>query len=293
MNETIYITRRAARTLRDESWKCDVETGGSLSGYRRRRVVDLATGPGPKAMKRACMFSADVEYQQQALEEATRQSNGRARLVGYWHRHPGNMGHPSSGDQAQAREIADGFSKGDEACNLVAVITTVKREARKVAVHTYVFNPRSQKLEPAKTVFVSDDDPIVARAREAESCVLATRKSDLFNELGFRFHETLMGKERLRSEVEALEAHGFGVSVSKRKRDARALIVVECPNGKKLIVVPPIEYPLNPPRVFELPHGNEWLGSFCPVTLSWNSDRRIIDLLRSECHGHNGLAISA
>lgn len=283
----------AAQILSRESVRCQVETGGTLFGYRHGRVIAVATGPGPKALKQACKFSADVEFQQQALERITAKTNGRCKLMGYWHRHPGNMGHPSPGDQAQAREIAADFSNNNGACNLVAIITTVDLTRRKVLLHTFVFNPSSNKLEKARISILSNDSPILSKARKAEPSVITTRKADLFNEPNFRFHETLMGEKRIRSEVKELEAHGFHVSVSKRKEDNRALMVVQAPNGSRLIVVPPIEYPLNPPRVFELPHGNEWHGSFCPSTLHWNSDRRIVDLLRTEFKDNSAVALTA
>ena len=88
MQETIRFTKKAARTIRDESFLCDVETGGTLFGYARGRVVEAATGPGPTATKQACLFSADVEYQREAAARIANQSNGRSKLIGYWHRHP-------------------------------------------------------------------------------------------------------------------------------------------------------------------------------------------------------------
>lgn len=293
MKETIYISMRAAQILSRESARCQVETGGTLFGYRHGRVIDLATGPGPKALMQTCKFSADVEFQKQALDRITRKTNGRCKLMGYWHRHPGDMGHPSSGDQAQARKIADDFSNDNGACSLVAIITTVDLARRKVRLHTFVFNPKTNLLEQARIAVVADNDSVVVNARRAEPALLGVRKADLFNERDFRFHETLMGQERFRSEVKELEAHGFQVNINKRKEDGRALIVVVAPSNKQLIIVPPIEYPLNPPCIFELPHGNEWCGSLSPATLHWNSDRRIIDILRSECASHHAITLSA
>ena len=111
--------------------------------------------------------------------------------------------------------------------------------------------------------------------------MLVVRKASLFNDPAFRFHETVMGRDRLGAEIDELHAEGFPVQVMKRKRDARLLLAITVPDQPRLVVIPPVEYPINPPRVFELPDRGEWDASRCAPILHWNSDRRIVEIVRS------------
>ena len=60
-----------------------LDRGGTPSAISGGRVVDVATGPGPRATTQARPFSADVAFQSKAAPEIAAQSGGRRRPVGY------------------------------------------------------------------------------------------------------------------------------------------------------------------------------------------------------------------
>ncbi len=281
--EVISITKCAASVLRDESLRGDLETGGLVFGYPRGRVIDSATRPGPKAVKRACSFSADLEFQKRAMEAINRESAGRAKQMGMWHRHLGLMSHPSSGDQNQARQIANDFAQDPSACQLIVIITNVRghRPKRQVLVHAYVYDPDATLLVPARVALVPDDAPVVLEARRREPPTLGVREADFFNDLEFRFQQTRQGSRRLAMEVAELRAEGLHVDARQRQDDGRMVLVLSVPDGKRCVVIPPREYPLNPPRLFELPSGREFDGSDCTSIRHWSSDRKILDIVRA------------
>ncbi len=282
MTEVISITKCAAAVLREESLRCNLETGGLVCGYPRGRVIDSATQPGPKAVKRACSFSADLEFQKRAMEVIIRESAGRAKQMGTWHRHPGLMSCPSSGDQDQARQIANDFAQDPSACQLVVIITNVRgrRPKRQVLVHAFVYDPDAMQLLPARVALVPDDAPVVLDARKDEPPAPTVREADFFNDLDFRFQETRLGSQRLALEVAELRAEGLNVDAGQRRDDGRVVLVLSAPNDKRCVVIPPREYPLNPPRLFDLPGGREFDGANCVSIRYWSSDRRMLDIVR-------------
>ena len=66
------------------------ETGGVLIGYvdkERRAVVVKATEPGPKSIQTRYRFERDVEYVQQALDQAGKELGNQGLYIGEWHSH--------------------------------------------------------------------------------------------------------------------------------------------------------------------------------------------------------------
>src|SRR5262249_46990487 len=143
--------------------------------------------------------------------------------------------------------------------------------------YCYVFDAGSQRLHSSRLALIRDDDNRALAAERNEPAALVTTPNTLFTDSGFRFHETAAGQQRLRREIKALEAEGYKATVS-RKKDCNRLVIAGESNCRRLLIVPPVEYPLNPPRVSELPTGKEC--SLESRMTYWNSDFQIVDIVR-------------
>src|SRR5262245_257453 len=80
----ILITIQAAKTIRDESLACDIETGGTLLGYPRGHVISHASGPGPNSKHSSASFSADIAFQNEFATRLARLSEGKCKQLGTW-----------------------------------------------------------------------------------------------------------------------------------------------------------------------------------------------------------------
>ena len=145
----VVVVRCAREALEREVTDRHEETGGMIlgrwSGGRDTLVVTGFTGPGPKAVHRACHFSADPEYQQVLLDRAVeRWGTG---YVGEWHLHPGALSHPSEWDRQQVRALLEDATRPLD--RLVVVI--VNQDAR-YGVRVFPF---LATLERGLVVFVS------------------------------------------------------------------------------------------------------------------------------------------
>lgn len=67
--------------------------------------VEIATAPGPKAVRTSHGFERDGQFSQQSLDDAVRSSDGAWDYLGEWHSHPASSG-ASSKDAASMCEIA-------------------------------------------------------------------------------------------------------------------------------------------------------------------------------------------
>ena len=119
----VVVLRCAREALEREVADRHEETGGMIlgrwSGGGDTLVVTGFTGPGPKAVHRACHFSADPEYQQALLDRAVeRWGTG---YVGEWHLHPGALSHPSEWDRQQVRALLEDATRPLDRLVLVIV----------------------------------------------------------------------------------------------------------------------------------------------------------------------------
>lgn len=105
----VVVLRAAREALEREVEGRREETGGMIlgrwSGGGDTLVVSGFTGPGPRAVHRACHFSADPEHQQRCLDKAVERWG--AGYVGEWHLHPGSLSQPSEWDRQQVRALLD------------------------------------------------------------------------------------------------------------------------------------------------------------------------------------------
>ena len=128
------VSERALETIERECRKSpDTETGGILVGLKdkRRVIVTHATGPGPVADLSVSHFIKDTPYLQSVLNLLFQYF--QVNYLGVWHKHPGAMPFPSSGDVASAMEEVSDVSMGLE--ELLAPIGVM--ESGQVEVYPY------------------------------------------------------------------------------------------------------------------------------------------------------------
>jgi proteasome lid subunit RPN8/RPN11 len=260
----IFLEKESRKYAHDDMYQ--YETGGILIGTLEKPIVIRASKAGVNAILDNGSYTNDAEYDYAILRRAIKQLNGRVKLVGYWHKHPGCMSHPSSLDLATAKSIVSRNERSDKR-PVYFVITNVHNSEFKL--YGYSLEPNQENLDKVVINTIEDNSHEVENALSIEPIVIQPRKMDFWNNLGFRFYLTKVGYKRLREEVHELYMHGYNVSVYTKGR----LQLVKEKNLITLCTLPP-EYPLNPPRFFK--DGTEIKYSM-PI---WNSSFRIIDLLR-------------
>ncbi|MBM4032146.1 MAG: hypothetical protein FJ291_10215 [Planctomycetes bacterium] len=267
MVSELKVTTSAMRTIEQESissphgW----ETGGILIGTLRTPMVIAATGPGPRAQASAAHFSSDPVHEQAELDRAIERSGGRAKLAGYWHRHPGGFAKPSGGDIRQATQL---LSSGGP---LYLFIANVAEQGvhPSVVVHAYRFDNEGADPSPVRLTVVKDASREVLAALECEPVLLRADKQDYWSGPGFQFYRTPSGRERLRADVDELTHAGLEVAVLRMKGSGRAFLDIRAGRMGLLCLFPP-EYPLNPPKFV-------WKANGAPAgpsetLLAWSSD---------------------
>ena len=85
------------------------ETGGILigrDGADDTLEITLATGPGPKAVRRKHFFLREKAFIQRALDREVARCKGAVEYVGEWHVHPAHDSPPSFVDRRSLWRIA-------------------------------------------------------------------------------------------------------------------------------------------------------------------------------------------
>lgn len=112
-NFQIYFTTKAYIQLLTEIADYPyVETGGVFVGQRRKNTFYIfeTIDPGFKANRQRAEFSRHYEYTEHLAYKVTNQYEGKTTVIGYYHRHPGNYDHFSSGDDISNLEFAQAFN---------------------------------------------------------------------------------------------------------------------------------------------------------------------------------------
>lgn len=265
--ETIKILQGAFELMGSESLTCDVETGGLLIGTLKNPIVFKATKAGINAIKSYASYTNDADHDNEILKQSVDESNGRLKLLGFWHKHPFGYDKPSLIDLDVARGIIGRSVKSGDSRKYYFIITNI--EHGEVVNHNcYVFDPEENGFKKIEFSLAHDDDVMVKEVLQAEPTIPIAGNLDYWNDDGFSFHLTPKGNERLFNEIQNLKKNGYGVRVYQGKR---IQMLIE---GKVNIIchLPP-EYPLNPPRfyygIYEMSY---------PLHV-WNSTMTIIDLL--------------
>lgn len=272
--DKVKITKSAYAIIEQESLKCGTETGGLLIGCFNNPIVIEATPPGRNAELGSCHFTADIEEDNLRLAYTIRKYNGKVSLMGYWHKHPGAMSQPSGGDLMQAQEIVKGMAQSGDKKPLLVFISNVI--SGNIKVYAYCIKSEATEFEPVQLTIVADNSDDVNCTLKSEPVVVQTKPSDYWLDPDFQFYLTIRGKERIKQELNELELAGYKAKALRRQSDNRLLLEVQKDN-LFFIVIPPVEYPLGAPRIFDKHTENEMTG--LTAICSWNSDYSIKTLL--------------
>ena len=263
---TLRITKNAYEIIKEESLRCETETGGLLIGTLQVPIVIRATKAGDLAKKNYVSYTNDKNYDSRILEKTIQEFNGKVKNIGRWHKHPDNMFYPSSGDLATARNIAKRSEQEGDKRPVFFMITNVIKGT--VKLYCYVLNNNKTFVKVGIEVIENNAQEVEETLR-AEPVIIQPKEMDFWHDSDFQFYLTKNGYERLKFEYEELVSNGYGVKVYAKKK---VYMVIEKVN-EKILCLPPPEYPLNPPRFFR--DGVEIEYSM----RIWNSTFRILDIL--------------
>ena len=111
-----WVARHCATELAREAGRtAPRETGGVLVGWQMSNgetVIERIIGPGPRAVHEPERFVPDYEYQEAAIVEIFRASDGKLTYLGDWHSHPAAGAYLSPADQATLKRIAEHSESG-------------------------------------------------------------------------------------------------------------------------------------------------------------------------------------
>ena len=172
------------------------ETGGVLVGRRldsQRILVIAATGPGPKADHRHHTFAPDTNHLNNELERLRSQYNG-TDFVGFWHKHPPTLDHPSAGDEKQAWEVVNDPDFKTEEFVLVIAVQRNRPPSVNPEVKPYYYN---------RELLDRGAEPLLMELREVREgearrllCEVEERSHTWYDEPAFQ--------RRLEEEIERL-----------------------------------------------------------------------------------------
>lgn len=114
--QTVVFTKRAFNAIVTETIsKHPIETGGIFLGYLLDNdtwIVIENVSPGFKSTHRSAYFEYDTDFVTYLANVLANQYKGNLRILGLWHRHPGNMDIFSSTDEQTNRNYASDYPQG-------------------------------------------------------------------------------------------------------------------------------------------------------------------------------------
>jgi len=276
----LKITRNTYKVIKEESLKYKTESGGLVIGTCKIPIGIRATKSGIFAKASFVSYTNDSDYDNKVLQETIKEFNGRVKLLGYWHKHPGSMSYPSSGDLATARGIVKRNEQEGDKRPVFFMITNVI--AGDVKLYCYMLDD-SKGFVPVDVKIIDDNSKEIEKTLSAEPVIIQPKTMDFWSDVDFQFYMTKCGYERLQSDVDELRTNGYDVKAYTKGQ----LYLVIKKDNETITCMPPCEYPLNPPRFFK---GKDEIKYSLPI---WNSSFRIIDILKnleqlkiSERRGH-------
>jgi integrative and conjugative element protein (TIGR02256 family) len=260
----LRIIRSAFEAIRKESLAHAQETGGLLIGTLKDPVVLKASGAGINAKATVISYTNDTLHDNQILKKAIEESNGKCKLIGFWHKHPTGCSHPSLGDLRQAQQIVKRNECDGDMRPVFFIITNVNED---VQLFGYSLSPGQKNFEQVAIEVINNDLEEVEKALRNESVIIQPKEMDFWKD-NFQFYLTPNGYKRLKKEVDVLRQAGYGVNVYARKQ-----LCLKINKKETILCYLPPEYPLNPPRFFR----DDREIKYCmPI---WNSTFHIIDIL--------------
>ena len=263
----LFITQSVYRTIETECVRNPhTETGGRLFGTLGRCIAIKATTAGRGAIKTTTSFFNDVKHDEDAQREAIKKYDGHVKSIGFWHKHPTGLRHPSLGDLAEACKIVNDISHEGDARPVFFLIANLNHS---LELSAYVLSQDMKLFDEVRLHVIDDNAPGVKEAIECESIIIQPKELDFWRTMNFQWFRTQVGYARLQQEVNELKEKDFKVKAFAGKM---LYLIIE-KDGNIINCVTPPEYPLNPPRLFE----NNTETSI--VLKSWNSTFMIVDIL--------------
>ena len=263
--KNLKITESAYKVIKEESLKYKTETGGLLIGTLKRPIVIKTSQAGPQAQVSNISYANDTEYDNQILQQAIKESKGKLKLIGYWHKHIIGLIHPSPGDFDQACEIVKRNEREGDNRPVYFIITNVKEE---VELYCYSLTPNQKDFSQLMIEIISDNAKEVEEAMQIEPIVIQPQEMDYWKG-NFQFYMTKYGYDRLKQEINSLVQLGYKVRVYATEQ-----LCIKLEKDETILCYTPPEYPLNPPRFFK---GNREIQYRLPI---WNSTFKIADILK-------------
>lgn len=124
------------------------ETGGILIGRdigQGTVEVTVATGPGPRAVRRRRFFLRDKAFLQRVLDREVARSDGAVEYVGEWHVHPALNAPPSFVDRRSLWRIAR--RRNYPTSRPVLLIVESAARERRLRAYEFVVKPKKSWRE--------------------------------------------------------------------------------------------------------------------------------------------------
>lgn len=134
------------------------ETGGILIGrdvVQGILEVTVATGPGPRAVRRRHFFLRDKAFLQRVLDREVARSDGAVEYVGEWHVHPALNAPPSFVDRRSLWRIAR--RRNYPTNRPVLLIVESAAGERRLRAYEFVVKPKKSCRELPVVHEVPDD----------------------------------------------------------------------------------------------------------------------------------------
>lgn len=283
----IYFTQSAMDSMVRVVDGSPVETGGILVGFSQPQIVIVgAGGPGENSIREVARFSNDPKEDYRILMEFRKSYGESVRSIGGFHKHPGCMIHTSSIDHTQALKILAQFN--DDSPLLVGIFI---QPSGAPEFFLYVISRANPNFERVAFEVVADDDAVVTEAQRLTPSMLQVKQQDFWNQEDFQSVQSVVGRERLKHDLEQLKESGWQAHVGRSRNLSISELSGKLPGSGECFVVAkrdhfefkaelPREYPLNPPKFFMI-DGTQFVDLH---SLSqWSSSSSLLDAF-TECY---------
>ena len=250
------MTRSAVETIHRESisaFGIGKETGGILIGPAptdETIIITSATGPGHDGKCASfASWETDTDYLNEKLKMA-REENPGVNLRGFWHRHPGQMSHPSTQDLWEARKILADKKHYKLDGKLIMPIVTVAQE--RVTIHAYYITDEELRFEEISLEVIPDSDKVLKSLLASKKAVEVEEETnhEFWRDKNWHFYKSLYGALRLEEELKGLELLGYKAGTKLINNSDCCVEVWKDGGHQQVLFLLPREYPLNPPRIF-------------------------------------------
>ncbi|QDT42559.1 hypothetical protein Pan241w_26440 [Gimesia alba] len=273
MRHPILIVRSAFDQMLATVKSSPVEIGSILLGVIAEHIVVMAVGkPGENSIQEAVRFVHDPAEDQKCLQEQRQKHGQKIAILGGFHKHPSGMHWFSSQDNQQAQEIF--MQNGDGKPVLIGIWAEAVR-GPEPHLFLYILESENGRLTPVGYDIVTPSDSRVAGALKDAPVFPEQSINGFWEDTQFQFYHNSVGRERIRNELATLRKQGWKVQTIRKAKTKKLILSLHRDTRQFLVMLPP-EFPLNPPRIYDLA-GFEVLGLH--ALMQWNSDRCIAAII--------------